>query len=263
MPGNCYVVWLHHREFDPLLVFHQVPIIPVVFSSYSNFYLQKEKQFKSGNYSLSFNWVFTVGKLCIHVCLFISLFGSTCRDHQIEDPSKDRDKRDDARWRVIPLWQVFQSDALCLPGHLRNSEQRAAEALNIYHTPASAFPLPDLPVLLQEQYDTSWVLTTEDSQSRPSSGTSANAALHAVSGVTDGEMNSVDALLFTIALPFDANLVFVPFLLPYFCLFPFILLVFIFILHVFLCSLQSTPASSGVMDCVEVKYYCSGENPQF
>lgn len=29
------------------LVF-QAPIIPVVFSSYSNFYLRKEKQFKSG-----------------------------------------------------------------------------------------------------------------------------------------------------------------------------------------------------------------------
>lgn len=29
--------------------FFQVPIIPVVFSSYSNFYLRKEKQFKSGN----------------------------------------------------------------------------------------------------------------------------------------------------------------------------------------------------------------------
>lgn len=30
-------------------VFFQAPIIPVVFSSYSNFYLRKQKQFKSGN----------------------------------------------------------------------------------------------------------------------------------------------------------------------------------------------------------------------
>lgn len=39
--------------------FFQVPIIPVVFSSYSNFYLRKEKQFKSGNCPQLFNlcWV--------------------------------------------------------------------------------------------------------------------------------------------------------------------------------------------------------------
>ena len=35
------------------LVF-QVPIIPVVFSSYSNFYLRKEKQFNSGNALLDY-----------------------------------------------------------------------------------------------------------------------------------------------------------------------------------------------------------------
>lgn len=33
--------------FFPLVL--QAPIIPVVFSSYSNFYLRKEKQFKSGD----------------------------------------------------------------------------------------------------------------------------------------------------------------------------------------------------------------------
>lgn len=45
-------LFLHLRGFDLdsfLPVVLQVPIIPVVFSSYGNFYLQKEKQFKSGN----------------------------------------------------------------------------------------------------------------------------------------------------------------------------------------------------------------------
>lgn len=40
-------------DLFPLVVF-QVPIIPVVFSSYSNFYLRKEKQFKSGKWSSIF-----------------------------------------------------------------------------------------------------------------------------------------------------------------------------------------------------------------
>lgn len=35
------------RPLD-FVLFFQVPIIPVVFSSYSTFYLRKEKQFKSG-----------------------------------------------------------------------------------------------------------------------------------------------------------------------------------------------------------------------
>lgn len=41
--------------FAFVFVFFQVPIIPVVFSSYSNFYLRKEKQFKSGNCPQLFN----------------------------------------------------------------------------------------------------------------------------------------------------------------------------------------------------------------
>lgn len=40
-------------DLFPLVVF-QVPIIPVVFSSYSSFYLRKEKQFKSGKWSSIF-----------------------------------------------------------------------------------------------------------------------------------------------------------------------------------------------------------------
>ncbi|XP_036972536.1 1-acyl-sn-glycerol-3-phosphate acyltransferase beta isoform X2 [Acanthopagrus latus] len=52
-----------------LAVQAQVPIIPVVFSSYSNFYLRKEKQFKSGNWSLDFP----------HFCnLQTVLFSSLC-----------------------------------------------------------------------------------------------------------------------------------------------------------------------------------------
>lgn len=133
------------------------------------------------------------------------------RDHQIEDPSKDRDKGDDAGRRNVPLWKVLPPDALRLPGHLRNPEQRAAEALNIYHTRAPASPLLDLSVLPQERRDTSWVLTTEDSRSWPSSGTSADAALRAVSGVTDGEMNSVDVLLSITASLFDPSLELPPF----------------------------------------------------
>lgn len=43
--------------FFSCLVF-QVPIIPIVFSSYSNFYLRKEKQFKSGNLTAFFLFFF-------------------------------------------------------------------------------------------------------------------------------------------------------------------------------------------------------------
>lgn len=43
-------VFDNSSSLDHFLLFLQVPIIPVVFSSYSNFYLRKEKQFKSGNF---------------------------------------------------------------------------------------------------------------------------------------------------------------------------------------------------------------------
>lgn len=48
-------------RFCPFVL--QVPIIPVVFSSYSNFYLQKEKQFRSGNFSPSLLFVVVVGNV--------------------------------------------------------------------------------------------------------------------------------------------------------------------------------------------------------
>lgn len=139
------------------LVF-QVPIIPVVFSSYSNFYLRKEKQFKSGNcpfFSFSSNncpfflWNVTNPHVYANGCLMLfETFdsGVLClhRNHQIEDTSKDWDKGDVIGWCVIPLWKILQRDALCLPGHvwLRNPEQRALEALNIYHTRTCLSPMP-------------------------------------------------------------------------------------------------------------------------
>lgn len=139
--------------FDRLsCVVFQVPIIPVVFSSYSNFYLRKEKQFKSGNGA----WLSSIFPHFLSSCVFCVQKAAWCsarlltakffwlrRDHQIEDPSKDRDKGNDVRGYIIPLWKVLQPDALCLLEHLwlRNPEQRAAEALNIYHAPASFSPL--------------------------------------------------------------------------------------------------------------------------
>lgn len=54
------------------------------------------------------------------------------RNHPSEDPSKDRDEGDDVGRRDIPLRQILQPDALCLPGHLRlrDPEQRACAPLN-------------------------------------------------------------------------------------------------------------------------------------
>lgn len=72
------------------------------------------------------------------------VFFFPCRNHQIEDPSKDWDKGDDFRRRVIPVWQILWPDARCLPGHLwlHNPEQRAHKALNIDLPPASCFFSP-------------------------------------------------------------------------------------------------------------------------
>ena len=48
LEGDCLVVVV--LKACPL---PQAPIIPIVFSSYSNFYLRKEKQFNSGDYPLT------------------------------------------------------------------------------------------------------------------------------------------------------------------------------------------------------------------
>lgn len=71
-------------------------------------------------------------------------FFCPCRNHQIEDPSKDWDKGDDFRRCVIPVWQILWPDARCLPGHLwlHNPEQRARKALNIDLPPAPCFFSP-------------------------------------------------------------------------------------------------------------------------
>uniref|UniRef100_A0A3Q3G4F0 1-acyl-sn-glycerol-3-phosphate acyltransferase n=1 Tax=Labrus bergylta TaxID=56723 RepID=A0A3Q3G4F0_9LABR len=115
-----------------LAVQAQVPVIPIVFSSYSNFYLRKEKQFNSGNSSglcSCFN-VF----LCVRRSSHAEVL-SLLRRHQIEDPPKDRHEGDDVRRHHIPLRQILQRDALGLLEHLqlRNPEQRADAALNTNH----------------------------------------------------------------------------------------------------------------------------------
>lgn len=49
IPAGLLSAALHTVQPSLSLFLSQVPIIPIVFSSYSNFYLRKEKEFKSGN----------------------------------------------------------------------------------------------------------------------------------------------------------------------------------------------------------------------
>lgn len=83
---------------------------------------------------------------CSPRLLTLKFFGvfCPCRNHQIEDPSKDWDKGDDFRRCGIPVWQILWPDARCLPGHLwlHNPEQRARKALNIDLPPALCFFSP-------------------------------------------------------------------------------------------------------------------------
>lgn len=152
-----------------------------------------------------------------------------CRKHQIEDPSKDWDKGLDFRGRVIPVWQILWPDALRLPGplSLRNPEQRAHKALNINLPPVSFFlpPRPIHPFLrppplsapgcpttgpgnnmtLVSCHESSsclvdawsspplaWPYSTVSPDPHCPCSCSSGAALHFVSGVTDGKPNSVD-----------------------------------------------------------------------
>lgn len=202
--------------------------------------------------------VVVVGNVRIHV--YVS--GTPCRDHQIEDPSKDWDKGDDSRWRDVPLRKVLQANALRLPGHLCNSKQRATEALNVQRTHQHPHFLSQTSLFSHRKDATPvefW--PREDSLSWPSSSTSLDAALHAASGVTDGERNNVDVLLFTMASLFGsgpASRPFVPFIFHGFCSSH---AAFISAPRIFLRFLHSTQAPSGVTDWVEVKYYCSAKNP--
>lgn len=74
------------------------------------------------------------------------------RNHPVEDPAQDRDEGHDDGRRVDPQRQVFQPDALRLPGHLRlcRPEQRADAALNSRQPcePVDLAPPPNRPSLL-------------------------------------------------------------------------------------------------------------------
>ena len=224
-------------DLSRLFVF-QVPIIPVVFSSYSNFYLRKEKQFKSGNWSLDFP----------HFCnLQTVLFSSLCLQEAARCFCKlltmkfSSASAGTIRLKILPKIEtkgMTTDDITSLSDKsfnlMRSAFLNVSDSVTqsngplrhwtFYHTPASFFsyvPVWD-PFLPQTSPLSPWpgnnmtqVSCHEissclvDAWSSPplarpystvspdphcvcSSTGSSSAALHAVSGVTDGKPNSMD-----------------------------------------------------------------------